>query len=329
MNSTAVTEIHERTSLRSVAVRVGARAVVRPLLSYFPVEGPIAPARHLVDVACRALPRLPATRFERVAGEGWTAELVTARDAEPGRAALVYFHGGAFVFCGLATHRRIVERLALRTGLPVLSVAYRQRSTSYVDTSVSDCVEAVNWLIQRGYDPGRLVLAGDSAGGHLAFTVAMEAAAQGLGVAGVVGLSPWLELDNSERRNHANARRDHYIPTFRLDRIAHQITGRPILDPDLSPVNRDLADLPPALLVCAADEVLRFDAELMAERLDAAGVPASLHIWKGQVHAFPVLGNLLPESAAALDLVSGFVGEVLGARRLRSVPHQTASQAAG
>ncbi|MBD8871094.1 alpha/beta hydrolase [Nocardioides donggukensis] len=307
-------EIHDRTSLRSVAVRVAARAVVRPVLSLWPVEGPLGPARHVVEVGARALPRLRSTTVEHVQGDGWTAELVRPRGAEPGREALVYFHGGAFLFCGLATHRRIVERLSLRTGLPVLSVAYRQRSSHFVETSVSDCTDAVNWLVERGYDPGRMVLVGDSAGGHLAFTVAMEAGAQGLGVAGVVGLSPWLDFDNSVRRTHANARRDAYIPTFRLDRIARQVTGKQILEPSLSPVNRDLDDLPPALLVCAADEVLRCDAELMTERLDAAGVPVDLHVWRGQVHAFPVLAHLLPESSAALDLVSSFVADALGVR---------------
>lgn len=317
-------EVHERISLRSVVVRTAARAVVRPVLRFWPSEGPLGPAMELIDIAARALPRLPSTTVEQVTGEGWTAEVVRARDARPGRAAIVYFHGGAFLFCGLATHRRIVERLALRTGLPVMSVAYRQRSSHFVETSVSDCVDAVNWLVDRGYDAAQMVLVGDSAGGHLAFAVAMEAGAQDVGVAGVVGLSPWLEFDNAERCRHANARRDHYIPTFRLDRIARQVTGKQILDPQLSPVNRELGDLPPALLVCAADEILRFDAELMHERLDAAGVPVALHVWKGQVHAFPVLGHLLPESSAALDLVATFVGEVLGVRRLRAMPRVTA-----
>lgn len=320
-----VIEMHERTSLRSVAVRVGARTVVRPLLSVWPVEGPLGPLRHTIDLAARALPRLPSTTYERVEGDGWSAELVRPRGCDQGQDALVYFHGGAFLFCGLGTHRRIVERLALRTGRPVLSVAYRQRSSHFVETSISDCVEAVNSMVERGYDPGRMVLVGDSAGGHLAFSVAMEAGAQGVGVAGVVALSPWLEFDNTERRGHVNARRDHYIPTFRLDRIARHVTGKQILEPSLSPVNRVLTDLPPALLVCAADEVLRFDAELMAQRLDASGVPVSLHIWKGQVHAFPVLAHLLPESRAALDLVEGFVSDVLGGRHLHAVPEVAAS----
>ncbi len=119
-------EVHERTSCRSLAVRAVTRGFVRPTLGFFPVRGPMAPFKAAVDLGAGLLPRLSTTSFEHVSGDGWTAELVTTRPFDPAEGALIYFHGGAFIFCGLATHRRIVERLAERTGLPVLSVAYRQ-----------------------------------------------------------------------------------------------------------------------------------------------------------------------------------------------------------
>ncbi len=224
-------EVHERTSCRSLAVRAVTRGVVRPVLGFFPVRGPMAPFKAAVDLGAALLPRLPSTTFEHISGDGWTAELVTTRDVDPAEGAIVYFHGGAFLFCGLATHRRIVERLAVRTGLPVLSVAYRQLPTHRVETSVSDCVEALNWMIEQGFDPAQIVLAGDSAGGHLAFSVAIEAVAQGVDLGGIVGLSPWLDFDNTARRRHRNAWRDDFIPTFRLDRVARMVTGLSALDP--------------------------------------------------------------------------------------------------
>ena len=312
-------EVHERTSCRSLAVRAATRGFVRPTLGFFPVRGPMAPFKAAVDLGAGLLPRLSTTSFEHVSGDGWTAELVTTRPFDPAEGALIYFHGGAFIFCGLATHRRIVERLAERTGLPVLSVAYRQLPGHYVETSVADCVEALNWMTEQGVDPSRIVLAGDSAGGHLAFSVALEATAQGVDLGGIVGLSPWLDFDNSARRRHRNAWRDDFIPAYRLGRVARHVTGRRRLDPEHSPVNRDLAGLPPTLMICGHGEVLRHDAELMFERLQAVGVPVRLHLWKGQVHAFPVLGHLLPESSAALDQVAAFVDEALGVRRLRAV----------
>lgn len=307
-------EVHRGSSRRARVVRTAARMVARPTLAVFPVRGPIAPIRGLLDLGARAVPRLPSTEFERVRADGWSAEVVRPRGGATNPGAIVYFHGGAFVSCGVATHRRIVERLALRTGMPVMSVEYRQFGRATVETSVGDCLEALNWMVGQGVDPAEIVLAGDSAGGHLAFAVALAGIQVDVHVGGIVALSPWLDFDCTVHRSHVNARTDHLLPARRMMRIARQVNGSKVIDPLRSPVNAVLAGLPPSLLMCAADEVLRHDAELMTERLEAAGVPVDLHIWEGQVHAFPVLAHLLPESRRALDLVSEFVVDAVEIR---------------
>lgn len=329
-------QIHEGSSARSLIVRTFARTVIKPTFTYFPSTGLLSHGLGALDYGARALPRSRRVLVEQVVGEGWIAELVSPRVADtvsaadssgprgsigtPGDAgAIVYFHGGGFLFCGLATHRRIVEALVMRTGLPVLSVGYRQSRQGLVDTSIADCVAATDWMIERGYDPARLVVAGDSAGGHLSFQVALAATRRGVPLGGVIGLSPWLDFDNAERRVHPNASRDHYIPARRLGHIARQVTGRSILEPALSPVNQDLRNMPPAMIVCAADEVLRHDAELMTQRLQAVGGAVDLHVWEGQIHAFPVMGDLTPESAACLDLVGGFVIDRIGGQELPAI----------
>lgn len=304
-------ELHEGNSCRARVVRTAARLVARPALALFPVRGPIAPVRGVLDIGARALPRLGDTECEKVRGDGWQAELVRPRGGATNSGAILYFHGGAFVCCGMATHRRIVERLALRTGLPVLSVAYRQFGEAHVETSIADCLEALDWMVGQGVDPSEIVLAGDSAGGHLAFAVALAGIQAGVPVGGIVALSPWLDFDCTKHSSHVNARTDHLLPARRMMRIARQVNGSGVIDPLRSPVNATLSELPPVLIMCAAGEVLRHDAELMTERLEAAGVPVDLHVWEGQVHAFPVLAHLLPESREALDLVSRFVADTL------------------
>jgi acetyl esterase/lipase len=279
----------------------------------FPVRGPLAPLRGVLDLGARALPRLASTEFERVRADRWSAEVVRPRGGATSHGAILYFHGGAFVSCGMATHRRIVERLALRTGLLVMSVSYRQFGEALVETSIEDCVGALSWMVGQGVDPAEVVLAGDSAGGHLAFAVALAGVRAGVHVGGIVALSPWLDFDCTIHRSHENARTDHLLPARRMMRVARQVNGTRVIEPLRSPVNAALSGLPPSLLMCAADEVLRHDAELMTERLEAAGVPVDLHIWEGQVHAFPVLAHLLPESRRALDLIGEFVVDTLAA----------------
>ncbi len=311
--------VHAGDSKQALLVRAVARTVLKPTLTYYPTAAPLLQGMNAVELAARVQLRHRGVSVERVRRDHWKGELVTPKGIEPGAAAIVYYHGGAFLFCGTATHRHLVEQLALRAGVPVLSVGYRQNSRGKVAEAIEDGLSAVDWMIERGFDPTQLVLAGDSAGGHLSFAVTATLRDAGLQLGGVVGLSPWLDFDNTVRGQSPNARRDHYIPARRLDAIARLVTGRPIIEPGLSPINYDLRGFPPALLMCAADEVLRHDSEEMTTRLHKAGVPVDLHIWQGQVHAFPVLGHLVPEASRAIDLVAEFVRERVGVRHLRAV----------
>ena len=294
------------TSRRSDVVHVASKVVVRPTLKYFPLRGPATKLMPLLERSANVLPRLTTTTHEPVVGRTWRGELVTPVEGSGSDGAILYLHGGAFLMCGMATHRRIVERLAERTGLPVLSVDYRQLPTGRLHDAIEDCEDAFRWLIRGGHPASKIVIAGDSAGGHLAFATALRLRDDGTGVpAGIVGMSPWLDFDHMAKLRHFNARRDAYIPTRRLRRVARLVVGD---HPELhhSPVNADLQGLPPSLIICGESEILRCDAELMADRLAEAGVPATLQIWEGQVHAFPVLTDLTPESREALEEVVVF-----------------------
>jgi acetyl esterase/lipase len=305
------------TSRRSDVVHVASKVVIRPTLKYFPLRGPATRLMPLLDKTAKILPRLTTTTHEPVVGRTWRGEIVTPVEAPTSDGAILYLHGGAFLMCGMATHRRIVERLAERTGLPVLSVDYRQLPAGRLHDSIADCEDAFRWLIQAGHPASKIVIAGDSAGGHLAFATALRLRDDGTGVpAGIVGMSPWLDFDHLAKLKHFNARRDAYIPTRRLRRVARLVVGE---HPELhhSPVNADLRGLPPSLIICGEGEILRCDAELMADRLAAAGVPATLQIWEGQVHAFPVLTDFTPESREALEEVVVFAKHAVAAAELR------------
>jgi acetyl esterase/lipase len=300
-------------SREAEVVQTVSKVFARPCLKYLPLRGPVRVFWPLLDRSAALIPRLPGTTHKPIQARTWRGELVTPLDGPTSEGAILYLHGGAFLMCGTATHRRIVERLARKTGMAVLSVDYRQLPSGRLHDSISDCEDAFAWLVRQGHSASKIVLAGDSAGGHLAFATALRIRDDGVGVpAGIVGLSPWLDFDHMAKIRHHNARRDAYIPARRLRQVARLVVGS---HPELhhSPVNADLHGLPPTLIICAEGEILRVDAELMADRLAAAGVPCTLQVWEGQVHAFPVLSDLTPEARAAVQEVVTFVQRVVAA----------------
>lgn len=301
----------------AVAHRV-TKGFVRPMLRYSPMTGPTTKIMPLMDRAAMRLPRSSRTVHKDIVARHWTGELVTPVDGVTSDGAVLYLHGGAFLSCGLGTHRRVVERLATGTGMPVLAVCYRQLPKCRLDGSIADCVDAFRWLVRHGHAPSRIVVVGDSAGGHLAFATTLRLRDEGAGTpAGLVALSPWLDFDHMAKVCHYNARRDAYIPVQRFRKLARMVVGAA---PELShsPVNADLRGLPPTLMICAEAEVLRVDAELMADRLDDAGVPCTLQIWEGQMHAFPVLVDLVPEARMALKEMSAFARQAVAAPAYRA-----------
>lgn len=307
-----------RTSAAARALTVVARTMIRPAGELVPVTVASMPvASTLINSLAKLRPAPRGVEREQVRLNGFRMEIVRPAGARKALrdGAVLYMHGGGFFLCGLDTHRPVVAAIARRTGLPVVSVEYRQLPETDIAGSVTDCLTAYKWLLAHGVPASKVVFAGDSAGGYMTFATALRARDAGLPVpAGLVGLCPALDLDCTEKRAHPNYRRDALIPLSALEsviKLGAEVDG--CLDPRLSPVNNVLAGLPPALLIVAEDEVLRRDSEIMALRLAQSGVPATLQIWRGQVHAFMAIFPAMPESRAALAQVARFVRDRLEA----------------
>ena len=94
------------------------------------------------------------------------------------RPALVFFHGGGWVFGNLDTHDAVCRALAKESGAVVISVDYRLSPRTKFPAAVDDAYAATKWVAANaeslGIDARRIAVGGDSAGGNLATVVAMR-----------------------------------------------------------------------------------------------------------------------------------------------------------
>ena len=85
---------------------------------------------------------------------------------------VIYMHGGGFILGGLDSHDDICCGIAHDAGVTVIAVDYRLAPEHVFPAAFDDCVAATGWVFDNSsrleIDPGRIVLAGDSAGGNLA-----------------------------------------------------------------------------------------------------------------------------------------------------------------
>ena len=304
------------TSLQSRLLGLGLRNTVRPALGLWALLPFDVVPPNLVEHVAKLLSVSEGTSWRTIRLTSSTSEWLHAKDvpglADGNERAILYFHGGAFLTCGLNTHRRLVSRISSAAEQPVLNVGYRQMPYEPISESVADGVEAFRWLLAQGYSAGAITIAGDSAGGYLAFSVARAVIDGGWGSpAGVVAISPLLDFDPTGKQAHRNANRCQTFPlraVAKLSDISLRVDDRRgVSGRRVDPVNMPLADMPPALIHVGSREVLMADAELMANRLVSAGVPCDLQVWEKQVHVFHAAASWVPEARLAIEEIGSFV----------------------
>jgi len=169
-------------------------------------------------------------------------------------------------------------------------------------------VATYGWLVgeMRGCP---IAIAGDSAGGGLALSLAVHSRDAGPPPpACVVGFSPWTDLAGRRASLRENDGRD---PLFRPENIpafASVYLGRvPADDPRASPLYADLCGLPPVLLQVGSTELLRDDSRRVHDRVIAAGGESQLSIYDGVHHVWPMLTAFVPEARLALGEAAAFI----------------------
>ncbi len=307
------------SSIQSRVLATALRHTIKPILgvwSHLPFD--LYPP-NLVDHAARLLPTPQGTHWRRVSvgaavGEWVTGEGVEEANPAAGDGVILYLHGGAFITCGLNTHRGLVSRISSASGQPVLNLAYRQMPDVSITHAINDGIDAFRWLMDQGYTADRITVAGDSAGGYMAFGIARAVIDAGWGQpAAVVASSPLLDLKSDAKRAHRNADRCDLFPLSALERFSKVAMRRERRDgqPDRPcPVDMDVDGLPPALIQIGSREILMPDAEIMANRLVAGGIPCEFQVWSRQVHVFQAAAGWLPEAARAVNEVAHFIRTV-------------------
>lgn len=230
------------------------------------------------------------------------------------RRVILYLHGGAYIMGSPATHRHLGAVLAREACARVLLPDYRLAPEHPFPAAVEDAVDAYRHLLDAGYAPAEIAVAGDSAGGGLSFALLLALQAEGLPrPAAVVGFSPWCDMTMTRPSIRRNARREVMIPVSRwADVLGFLHQGTDPADPLASPALGRFVDPPPAMITASRSEALADDATAMAETLRAAGGDVRLEFSARTPHAWPVLAGRLPEANRTLARAGRFIADTMG-----------------
>lgn len=249
-------------------------------------------------------------KCEPVDAGGVEGEWISAPDADPSR-VILYLHGGGYTAGSITTHRAMAARISRASAARVLAINYRLAPEHPFPAAVEDATAAYRWLLAQGIAAGKIVVAGDSAGGGLAIStlLALRDAKQPLPAA-AVPISPWTDLAATGDSLRTLAGKDPMVQGDPLREMAKMYLGKTdAKNPLASPLYANYEGLPPMLIQVGGAEILLDDATRVAQKARAAAVEVELEVWDEMVHVWHVFAKLLPEGQQAIDRIGRFVRE--------------------
>ena len=221
----------------------------------------------------------------------------------------VFFHGSGFVVCSLDTHDAMCRNLCDGTGSVVVSVDYRLAPEHKFPAAPDDCLAATRWVADNASalngDGGRIMVAGDSAGGNLAAVTALRIRDEGgprlVGQMLIYPVTDYYQPGTPSMTENAEGyglTRDGMI-WFWNHYVRSAADG---VHPHASPLrSATLAGLPSAYVATAEYDPLRDEGEYYAGAMRAVGVPVEMKRFAGMNHGFFFFPGLVDTAGQAMD----------------------------
>jgi len=239
-------------------------------------------------------------------------------DAVSGAALVLHIHGGGWAIGDVESYAPVARAYCAAGGCVVVDVDYRRAPEHRHPVALEDCRAALAWAAEHaaklGADPRRIVVAGDSAGGHLAAALCQTT---DIALAGQVLVYPVTSAsahaDFASRRELGDGR--WFLREFDILRAETEYFA-PGEDRERAPASPLLAESavlsrqPPALVITAALDPLADEGRAYARRLAEAGVPCEHVCVEGTIHGFVLFAGAIEAGREAIARIGAWIAAV-------------------
>jgi len=253
-------------------------------------------------------------RVEHVAAHGVPAEWTSTPVASPSE-VILYLHGGGYAWGSLKSHRHLVSEVGRAATMRTLALDYRRAPEFPFPRALEDAVSGYRFLMDSGFKPRQIAVAGDSAGAGL--SVALLVRLKELGMqqpACALLFSPWVDMTVTADSYSRNAKRDPVLNREIMQFLAEQyLRGQPRETPLASPVFADLSGIAPLTIFVGATEALLDDAIALARTAGLADVSVRLEIWPRMFHIWPNYHQVLAQGRQGVGRAGRLLREAVDA----------------
>ncbi|QTD46257.1 alpha/beta hydrolase [Ottowia testudinis] len=221
--------------------------------------------------------------------------------AGDGTPTLLYLHGGGYAFYA-SVSRHFMSMLAQALQMPLFAPDYRLTPEYPHPAQLEDAVTAYRYLLSKGIPPSRIVICGDSAGGHLGLMTIAKLRDAGLPQPALgIGLSPWTDTGLRGASQFGNDVYD-LVQGYQTVKFSEWLkAGTAFSDREISPIYQDYRGAAPIYLQAGGKEILVDMIRDFARELRQQGAAVVLDVWPHMTHEFHAYGDDLPESKEAIE----------------------------
>lgn len=203
--------------------------------------------------------------------------------------AILFLHGGGFVFKAAQYHYALAKFYALQTNRTVIFVDYRLAFESEFGRTVEDCFDAYEDTLKNAdelkIDKSEILFVGDSAGAYLCLSLLDLCKKRGLPLPKKQMLVyPVVDPKMTTESMKMFVNTPSWNAKLNKKMWAMFSKGRTVYNP----LNEDLSFFPPTFIETAEFDCLRDEAELLARKLRGSGVECELSETKGTMHGFDI-----------------------------------------
>jgi epsilon-lactone hydrolase len=283
-------------------------AKLRAVIAGRPRATEIAQMRRDIDQRGKSFDLPEGATVQPVDANGVRAEWTSTPEADRS-SAILYLHGGGYVIGSLDSHRHVAAEVGKASGARTLAVDYRLAPEYPFPAPIEDTLAAYRYLLDSGIKPGRIALAGDSAGGGLVVGALLAIRDAGLPLPGCGWcISPWVDMQALGHSFVDRAETDPTVQKATILMMAQWYLGSADpRHPHAAPIYGELRGLPPLLIQVGAAETLLDDAMALARRAGVADVMVDLQIWPEMIHVWHLYFPVLQAGRRAIAAGGAFV----------------------
>lgn len=223
---------------------------------------------------------------------------------------MVYIHGGAYTFFFAETTYPFPVPMAHDAQLRVISVEYTLAPKKRWQGIVEEVFQVIKTLMDDGYKPEDIAVAGLSAGGGLAAGIVFKLRDEGYPDPGAIILgSPWSDITDTGDTYHTLKDEE---PCYLYDKILKPCADayadpEDQMHPYISPVYGDFSKgFPPTLIQGGTKEIFLSNFVRLYQAIEDGGGYAKLDLYEGMWHVFQK-SPYIPEAIASRAKVKKFL----------------------